>query len=151
MLPEHSIKLIQELSKHAVVLNASHPTHRSRQDTYSINFDDPHVNYFRRLMALIYHCDYFVGVCSVGQHIAYALEKDITVVTGSTDPVNISYPNAENVNIMDMGEYDREYSPIRITGDDRINRKNENLMSMTQEITDIIVDTVSESHSKDKK
>jgi hypothetical protein len=139
MLPEHSIKLIQELSKHAVVLNASHPTHRSRQDTYSINFDDPHVNYFRRLMALIYHCDYFVGVCSVGQHIARAFNKPGLILMGATHEENYSYP--EHFTVYRKSDRTPIYSPWRLSEVDVefSNRENDGIMNFTQkELGEII-------------
>jgi len=97
----------------------------------------------RHWAGVIKYADKFLGCDSVGQHISYALEKETIVVTGSTYPVNVSYPNTDNVEILDMGEYDREYSPIRITHDEATDRKNENIMSMTDEIIDLVVDHVS--------
>ena len=67
---------------------------------------------------------------------------DSTVVVGATCPVNISYPESEDVHVLDMGEIDREYSPIRIVQDERIDRKNESLMSMTPEIVTVLLNTV---------
>lgn len=96
----------------------------------------------RQWGGVIKFADKFLGCDSVGQHIAYSLEKDVTVVTGSTYPINVSYPNADKVDIMDMGEIDRVYSPIRIVNDEYANRKNENLMSMTEEITNLVVEHV---------
>jgi ADP-heptose:LPS heptosyltransferase len=96
----------------------------------------------RTWAAIIKYADHFIGCDSLGQHIAYSIGTPATVVTGSTYPVNISYPDAEHVNVLDMGEVDREYSPIRIVQDERIDRKNESLMSMTPEIVDILINTV---------
>jgi ADP-heptose:LPS heptosyltransferase len=96
----------------------------------------------RTWSAIIKYADHFIGCDSLGQHIAYTIGTPATVVTGSTFPINISYPDAENVNILDMGEVDREYGPIRIVQDERIDRKNESLMSMTPEIVDILINTV---------
>ena len=76
------------------------------------------------------------------------MDKPSTVVFGSTYPINVSYPNAKNFNILDMGEELREYSPIRITMDERIDRKHENLMTMTPEIIDYVVDAVIGKHKK---
>lgn len=93
-LPQtHAVKLIQEMSQHAVVLNASHPSHRSRSDTLSVQFDEPGCDYLRRLMGLIYHCDYYVGVCSLGQHIARAFNKPGLILMGATHEANYSYPD----------------------------------------------------------
>jgi len=41
-----------------------------------------------------------------------------------------------------MGEIDREYSPIRIIPDERVDRKNERLMVMTDDIIDLVVNHV---------
>ena len=96
----------------------------------------------RQWAAIIKYADHFLGCDSLGQHLAYSMEKPSTVVTGSTDPINISYPNCKYFSVLDMGELDREYSPIRITNDERINRKNENLMSMDEEIVKLIIDHI---------
>jgi len=96
----------------------------------------------RTWAAIIKYADHFIGCDSLGQHIAYTIGTSATVVTGSTFPINISYPDADQINILDMGEVDREYSPIRIVQDERIDRKNESLMSMTPEIVDILINTV---------
>lgn len=96
----------------------------------------------RQWTAAINFADHFLGCDSLGQHLAYAQNKPSTVVLGSTYPVNISYPNCDFFDILDMGELSREYSPIRITVDERIDRNNENLMSMNQEIVDLVIDRV---------
>jgi hypothetical protein len=44
--------------------------------------------------------------------------------------------------ILDMGEIHREYDPIRILPDERVNRMNENIMSMTDDITTLVVNHV---------
>lgn len=102
----------------------------------------------RQWAAVIKYADHFLGCDSLGQHLAYAMDRPCTVIFGSTYPINVSYPNAKNVNILDMGEELREYSPIRITMDERIDRKHENLMSMTPEIVDYVVDAVLGKHKK---
>jgi hypothetical protein len=97
----------------------------------------------RQWSAVIKYADHFLGCDSVGQHLAYAVDTPITCVTGSTYPVNVSYPNTENVNVLDIGQNDREYSPIRITMDERVDRHNENLMAMDEKIQDYVVGVVS--------
>jgi ADP-heptose:LPS heptosyltransferase len=96
----------------------------------------------RQWAAIIKYADHFLGCDSVGQHLAYTVDKPSTVVFGSTYPINVSYPSCKFFNILDMGEELREYSPIRITMDERIDRKHEGLMSMTPDIIEYIVDTV---------
>lgn len=92
--------------------------------------------------AIMKYADHFLGCDSLGQHLAYAVNTPVTAVIGSTYPINVSYPNAEGVEILDMGEVDREYSPIRITMDERVDRKNEKLMTMNDSITTLVVNHV---------
>lgn len=66
----------------------------------------------RFYMAMIHCCDFFVGVDSLGQHIARAFEKKGIIIMGSTFEINVSYPDYfkfyrnKNVPIT--------YNPIRI-------------------------------------
>lgn len=92
--------------------------------------------------AIIKYSDHFLGCDSLGQHLAYSMGVQATVVTGSTYPINVSYPDTKGVDVLDMGEVEREYSPIRITMDERIDRKNEKIMAMNDEITTHIVNYV---------
>jgi len=64
------------------------------------------------------------------------------VITGATYPENTTYPEKEGVTVVDLGQNDRQYDPIRITFDERISRVNENLMFMTPEIEDYVIDTI---------
>ena len=96
----------------------------------------------RTWAAIIKFSDHFLGCDSLGQHLAYAVGTTSTVVTSATFPVNVSYPDKEGVNILDMGEINREYSPIRIVQDERIDRNNEGLMSMDEKIIDVVIDTI---------
>jgi ADP-heptose:LPS heptosyltransferase len=96
----------------------------------------------RTWSSIIKYADHFIGCDSLGQHLAYAVGTKATVAIGSTFPINISYPESENIHILDMGELDREYSPIRIVQDERIDRKNESLMSMSPEIIEVLINTV---------
>ena len=91
---------------------------------------------------IINAADHFLGCDSVGQHIAYALDKTATVVVGSTFKENISYPNEVKHDILDMGEGARVYSPIRITMDEWSDRTNEGIMHMNEKIEDIILESV---------
>lgn len=92
--------------------------------------------------AAINFSDHFLGCDSVGQHLAYTLETPATVVIGSTYPINVSYPDAKNFDVLDMGEIDREYSPIRVVPDERVDRKNERVMAMTDDIIDLVANHV---------
>ena len=92
--------------------------------------------------AIIKYADHFLGCDSLGQHLAYSMETESTIITGSTYPINVSYPDCEYFEILDMGEIHREYDPIRILPDERVNRMNENIMSMTDDITTLVVNHV---------
>ena len=92
--------------------------------------------------AIIKYADHFLGCDSLGQHLAYSMGTQSTIVTGSTYPINVSYPSCDYFEILDMGEIHREYDPIRILPDERVNRMNENIMSMTDDITTLVVDHV---------
>src|SRR6056300_329423 len=78
--------------------------------------------HIRVWMAVIKQANHFVGCDSVGQHIAYAYDNTATVIIGSTYPINTSFPDAENIDIIDLGKDDRVYSPIRITSDELSDR-----------------------------
>ncbi len=96
----------------------------------------------RQWMAIIKYADQFLGCDSVGQHLAYAANTKSTVVLGSTFPINVSYPDCEYFNIIDLGMHHRVYDPIRIMPDETTSRHNENIMSMTTDIEDYIIDTI---------
>jgi ADP-heptose:LPS heptosyltransferase len=96
----------------------------------------------RTWAGIIKYADHFLGCDSLGQHLAYAVGTESSVVTGSTFPINVSYPDKPGVNILDMGEITREYSPIRIVQDERVDRANEGIMSMDKTIIDIVIDTI---------
>jgi ADP-heptose:LPS heptosyltransferase len=90
----------------------------------------PNIPDLRVWASIIDVADHFVGVDSVGQHIAKAMGKTATVICGATFPVNISYPNSPNFDIIDLGKEKRVYDPIRISLEDEINRANDEIMEM---------------------
>lgn len=96
----------------------------------------------RHWAGIINEADYFLGCDSVGQHIAYTLDKPATVVVGSTFKENISYPDYEKFDILDMGDGRRRYSPIRITVDEVADRTNEGIMVMNDKIEEVITESV---------
>ena len=61
---------------------------------------------------------------------------------GATYPENTSYAKSGNIKHIDLGQMTREYDPIRITMDERISRKQEQIMAMTPEIEDYVVSAV---------
>ena len=99
----------------------------------------------RTWTAIISQTDYFLGCDSVGQHLAYSLEIPATIVVGSTFKENVSYPDEKTFDILDMGEGERIYSPIRITMDEFSDRTNEGLMAMNEKIEEVIINSVKKS------
>lgn len=104
----------------------------------------------RQWAGVIANCDYFLGCDSVGQHIAYALDKPMSIVLGSTFAVNVSYPNYDKLDILDMGGEIRKYSPIRITIDEVADRVNEGIMKMNEKVEDAVVASVKDGMKKYK-
>ena len=96
----------------------------------------------RQWASMIKYADHFLGCDSVGQHLSYCVGTTTTAIHGSTFPINVSYPGAENFNVLDLGEADRIYDPIRITQEESTNRHNESLMSMDSDIVDYVVGVV---------
>lgn len=122
-----------------------------REEKYKDDVASPENVGLRQWASIIKYADHFLGCDSVGQHLAYAMGTPCTVITGSTFPINVSYPDTEGISILDMGEDAREYSPIRITQDERIDRKNERIMSMTPEIQDYVINTILGKIDNDKQ
>lgn len=96
----------------------------------------------RQWAGIIKSADHFIGCDSVGQHMVYGLDKTATVVLGSTYPINVSYPDYEKIDILDMGEGLRKYSAIRLVPDEVIDRNNDGIMAMNDKIEDVVVESV---------
>jgi len=96
----------------------------------------------RQWAAAIKLADHFLGCDSVGQHLAAAVGTESTIVLGSTFPVNVSYPDNDLFEVVDLGMHSRVYDPIRITIDESKTRKNENLITMNKEIIQYVVKRV---------
>jgi hypothetical protein len=96
----------------------------------------------RQWSAIIEASDYFVGVDSVGQHMAYAFDKPGSVIMGSTFPENVSYP--KYFNIIEKKEFQRKYSPIRIHGldGDLVDRYNDSCMDFTKKEIEEIANNI---------
>jgi hypothetical protein len=84
----------------------------------------------------------------VGQHIAYAKEVPAVVVVGSTCKENISYPDYEKFEVLDMGEGLRIYDPIRIAMDEVTHRINDGIMAMNDKIEEVIIDSIDKMMKK---
>jgi hypothetical protein len=137
-------KLLESLTKNYAVIVMSPidiPSNKDLGIAHPKNLD------LRTWMGIINAADGFLGCDSVGQHIAYALDKPAVVVVGATFPENISYPNSDKFIIIDNGKENRKYSPIRITVDEAGDRVNENLMILSNENLSNIINSVEQQLS----
>ena len=96
----------------------------------------------RAWAGIIKEADLFLGCDSVGQHIAYTMDKPAVTVMGSTYGVNVSYPDCEKFEVLDMGDGLRIYDPIRISPDEESSRVNDGIMSMNDKIEEVIMKSV---------
>lgn len=112
--------------------------------TFKLNAD------LRMWSALIEASDYFIGVDSVGQHMARAFNKPGTVLIGSTFAINTTYPDF--FNIIEKPGF-KKYSPIRICGLDShlADRYNDRCMDYTEKEIDEIYKNIVEDIEKKVK
>ena len=102
----------------------------------------------RTWAGIIKEADLVLGCDSVGQHIAKSMNKPAVVVVGSTFAENISYPDWEKFDILDMGEGQRVYDPIRIAMDDESYRANDGIMAMNDKVEEVILKSVDKLMNK---
>lgn len=152
---ENTMNIIRQLGKqYGIMLMSDFPIDFAK---YQINFPiaAPQGVHIRIWAAAIKMCDHFLGCDSVGQHIAHAFDRTATVVLGSTFPINVSYPEHNKFDIIDMNHERRIYSPIRITMDEYADRANEDAMNMDKEVENRIIQSVNSmikhGHKKNKK
>lgn len=140
------IFLVRKLAQRYNMVFFGEPDFQLKEDTYAQKYTCD----LRQWAALIAEADYFLGVDSVGQHMARAVGTPGSVIFGSTFPINTSYPNYFNV--IDTGKF-KKYSPIRIAGLDVMlsNRLNENTMNFNdKELNDIYNNIVQDIERKVK-
>jgi len=130
---DFALKLIYNLSKEHTVIYFGEKEFYHPGDSYSINFFDRGSD-LRMYMSVIASCDYFVGVDSVGQHIARAFNKPGTIILGSTLAENISYSDHFKIY---RNNYSPTYVPIRLSNVDCEFANNLNSMTMYFEDQDI--------------
>jgi hypothetical protein len=121
------LSLAKKLSLKYNLIFFGEPQFQLAQDTFASNYTCD----LRQWASLIKESDYFVGVDSVGQHMARAVGTPGTVIFGSTFPINTSYPDYFQI-IEKPGV--KKYSPIRIAGLDTTlsNRINDKLMEFEE-------------------
>lgn len=110
----------------------------------------PEISDLKMWSSIIDAADHFLGCDSLGQHIVKALGKTATIVTGSTYPINISYPNDTNFDIIDVGEGKRVFAPIRLTMEDEQDRHNDEVMELTKEQIEEICNSVRKRAGRSK-
>lgn len=142
--PKSYLSLVRKLStKYNLVFFGEQDFHIPEDTfTYKLQAD------LRMWSAIIEASDYFIGVDSVGQHMARALGKPGTVIIGSTFAINTTYPNYFNIIEKDTA---KKYSPIRLCGLDShlADRYNDRCMDFTQEeIDEIYKNIVSDIEKK---
>jgi ADP-heptose:LPS heptosyltransferase len=144
--PDTYIGLVKRLSLKYNLVFFGEPQYQIVTDTYTAKL--PSTTDLRMWAALIAASDYFLGVDSVGQHIARATNTPGTVIFGSTFPINTSYPNWFQI-IEKPGI--KKYSPIRIAGLDSLlaDRHNDRLMDFNDyEISKIYDEIVADVEKK---
>jgi len=143
--PQNIINIVKQLSKDYAIVFMGELAIDFTKHGVTAPVAIPQNIDLRKWTGIISQADYFLGCDSVGQHLAYTFDIPSTVVIGSTFKENVSYPNEPTFKILDMGEGERVYSPIRITTDEYSDRVNEGLMAMNSAIEDVIIDSVTKS------
>lgn len=149
MISNQYLQVVREISKHAVVLYVGSPELRHPNDNISIPLDE-YQPYLRTIMSVISQCDFFVGICSVGQHMARAFNKQGLVLMGATLEQNFSYPN--HFKIFRKEGRIPYYTPWRLSEVDCefSDRMNEGIMHYTEEELDNIIDIIKSGLSETK-
>ena len=140
------LKLVKKLSVKYNMIFFGEPEFQLQSDSYAAKYTCD----LRQWGALIAEADYFIGVDSVGQHMARAVGTPGTVIFGSTFPINTSYP--DYFQILDR-PINKKYTPIRIAGVDvsLSNRLNESTVKFTdKELNDIYSSIVNDIEKKVK-
>ena len=129
---DDALKLGHLISNDAVVLYFGPNEFVHPGDDFMLNAKNIPGADLRFYMAMISQCDSFVGVDSVGQHMARAFNKPGLVVMGSTFEQNVSYP--KHFQFYRNG-IKPTYNPIRIGGIDCdfADRANDGIMNFTDE------------------
>ena len=95
--------------------------------------------------AAIDAADGFLGCDSVGQHFAYSLKTPAVTVLGATFQENVSYPDNDIFQVLDLGHGRRRYDPIRVSFAEEIGRCHQGIMMLGDQAVDAIckeVDTI---------
>jgi len=134
-------EIVKAINNDAVVIYTSQLQFKHPNDKYSISIDE-YQPFLRTMMGLISECDYFVGVCSVGQHMARAFNKPGLVLMGATSEQNFSYPDHFDI----FRKKDRQpfYTPWRLSESDCefSDRENNGIMDFNENELKEIISTI---------
>jgi hypothetical protein len=139
---EDYYNIVRQLSNEFLVIYFGEHRFRHPQDFTSINMEA--TQDLRVWLSLISECDYFLGVDSVGQHMARALGKKGLVIMGSTFEKNISYPDYSKFKFYRNKNKNPVYVPIRLVDFDGmfLTRENDGILnfdeSQIREIVNIV-------------
>ena len=135
------IRICKELrNDYAVIVMSEFPVVVEENPTVPIAV--PQISDVRVWSSIIQIADHFLGCDSLGQHMAKALSTTCTSVIGSTYPINISYPDSPDFDIIDLGEGKRKFSPIRLTMEEEIERFNDEVMELNDDSFKAIIQSV---------
>jgi len=135
------VKRLSEKNRDLSIIYFGDQNYRHPADDVSVDLKSYGPD-LRAYLSLIAVSDYFLGCDSVGQHMARALNKNGMVLMGSTDEVNVSYP--DYFTIYRKKGHTPTYSPIRLSGLDCefADRLNDGIMNFNDEEIEEICDTV---------
>jgi len=148
----NAVDIINDLKKDygVIIMSEIHFPLEENEEKSKYKVGRPQIDDIRIWASVIDVADHFLGVDSIGQHICKALDKKATVVIGSTYPVNISYPDDPNFDIIDIGVDKRIYSPIRISMDEYRDRYNDQAMEMSNDQVKSVINNVRKHLGKPK-
>jgi len=137
------ISIIDILKKeYGVIIMSEIPLKLTDNDGGKYPVAQPQIPNLRGWTGVIQVADHFLGCDSVGQHIVKGLGKTATVITGSTYPINISYPDDPDFDIIDVGDGKRVYSPIRVAMDEERDRLNDEAMELSEKQIKEVVNAI---------
>ena len=146
---EDMLAIANELKKeYGIIIMSELPLNLYEENPNETPLAQPTIPDIRVWGGVIQEADHFLGCDSVGQHMAKALGTSATVVTGSTYPINTSYINDKDVDIFDVGEGRRVYSPIRISMEEEPDRFNDKAMDLSKEQVTQIVESIKKKLGK---
>lgn len=142
--------IVKKLSNHAAILYLGPQGFLHADDDISTFLKDD-VYYIRNMIATISECNYFLGVDSMGQHIAKCFNKPGLILMGGTDERNVSYPN--HFKFYRKNDTRPKYIPMRINDTDSnyANRMNDGLLDLGEAEVEQICKLVLSNLGKGKK